>query len=249
MQHQELVTFNIRCRKFKKKHKNNKEKLNQEIMKLYKENNVNPASGCLPLLFQMPILFSLYYVVSQPLKYMTGKSPAAIQQLFEMIPQGSDRITNMHDLSIINYFSKHLDKLSDVKGMLEKDDLLNMNFLGMNLGSVPNLHFNHIDTNNLLILLIPLLAAATTYISTKYSTNQTVSQTSDKQIADSMQGNMNLIASVVTGFMAFTLPAGMGIYWITGNIYQIFQQMFMNKFVIKKSLNNNKKGKKRLRSN
>jgi YidC/Oxa1 family membrane protein insertase len=193
---------------------------------------------------QMPILFSLYYVVSQPLKYVVGKSPAVIQQLFEMIPQGPDRIANMRDLSVINYFSKHLDKLSDVGQLLGKDDLLNMNFLGINLGSVPNLNFHQMNTHKLLILLIPLLAAVSTYISTKYSTNQTSSQTTNNQIQDSMQRSMTLIAPVMTGFMTFTLPVGMGVYWIIGNIYQIFQQMFMNKFVIKKALNNYVKSKK-----
>ena len=48
--------------KLQKKYKNNPEKAQQEMMKLYKENNVNPMSGCLPLLIQMPILFALYYV-------------------------------------------------------------------------------------------------------------------------------------------------------------------------------------------
>jgi YidC/Oxa1 family membrane protein insertase len=61
-----------------KKHKDDKEKQSAEIMKLYKENKVSPAGGCLPLLVQMPILFSLYYVISQPLKYMVGKSPEII---------------------------------------------------------------------------------------------------------------------------------------------------------------------------
>lgn len=48
--------------KLQKKYKNNPEKAQQEMMKLYKDNNVNPMSGCLPLLIQMPILFALYYV-------------------------------------------------------------------------------------------------------------------------------------------------------------------------------------------
>lgn len=52
------------------KYKDDKEKQSSELMKLYQENVVNPAGGCLPILIQMLILFSLYYVISQPLKYM-----------------------------------------------------------------------------------------------------------------------------------------------------------------------------------
>lgn len=44
------------------KYKNNPEKLNAETMRIYKENNVSMAGGCLPLFIQMPILFALYYV-------------------------------------------------------------------------------------------------------------------------------------------------------------------------------------------
>ena len=55
--------------KLQKKYKNNPEKAQQEMMKLYKENNVNPMSGCLPLIIQMPILFALYYVFCVPHTY------------------------------------------------------------------------------------------------------------------------------------------------------------------------------------
>ena len=48
-----------------KKYKNNPEKMNEEVMKLYKEYNVNPMSGCLPLLIQMPILIGLFGALRQ----------------------------------------------------------------------------------------------------------------------------------------------------------------------------------------
>lgn len=48
----------------KEKHKEDKTKLNEEMMKLYKEHGVNPAAGCLPLLIQMPIIISLYNVLN-----------------------------------------------------------------------------------------------------------------------------------------------------------------------------------------
>jgi len=58
--------------KLQKRYKNDKEKLNQEMMKFYKENSFNPASGCLPLLVQFPILISLYWVVIEPIKFLIG---------------------------------------------------------------------------------------------------------------------------------------------------------------------------------
>lgn len=52
--------------KLNKKYKNNKEKLNEETLKLYKTFKVNPAGGCLPLLLQFPILIGLYQTLLHP---------------------------------------------------------------------------------------------------------------------------------------------------------------------------------------
>ncbi|MBQ7975861.1 MAG: membrane protein insertase YidC [Clostridia bacterium] len=49
------------------KYANDKEKLQREMMKVYKENNVSMAGGCLPMLIQMPILIGLYHVIQRPI--------------------------------------------------------------------------------------------------------------------------------------------------------------------------------------
>ena len=53
-----------RMKKLQEKYKNNKEKLNQEMMGLYRKNKVNPLGGCLPILFQLPVFFALYSSLS-----------------------------------------------------------------------------------------------------------------------------------------------------------------------------------------
>lgn len=222
-----------------KKYKNDPEKLNQEMVKLYKEYNVNPASGCLPLFIQMPILFSLYYVISQPLKYMFGMSSNVIAQLFNMLPASAQKLTNLHDLSIIRYFTENADKLSSSNGLITNEHLLNMKFFGVDLGAVPSLDYHKLfgastDVNAWLLLIVPVLAIATTFLSVKYSTNQ-APKTDSNPTQDSMQKSMTLISPVMTGFISFTVPAGMGLYWIISNVFQILQQMFINKLIIKKA--------------
>jgi YidC/Oxa1 family membrane protein insertase len=238
-------------KEIQKKYSNDKEKLSIETMKLYKEENISPASALFPMIIQMPILFALYFVISQPLKYMVGKSPEAIQLLFEKIPATADKIMNMKDLSIINYFTKYPDKISTVSQMLKPDDLLNMNFCGINLGAIPTWHYSKLfetsmGSQNLILLLVPLVAAITTYISVKYSMQQT-SHTSDDKMSESVQGSMALISPIMTGFVAFSVPAGLGLYWIIGNVFQIFQQMIINRFIDKKTglSNINKKHKQK----
>jgi len=58
----------------KEKYKNNKEQQAREMMELYKKKNINPASGCLPLVIQMPILIALYYALWAGLKSSLGDS-------------------------------------------------------------------------------------------------------------------------------------------------------------------------------
>ncbi len=53
-----------RMKKLQEKYKNNKEKLNQEMMGMYRKNKVNPLGGCLPLVFQLPVFFALYSALS-----------------------------------------------------------------------------------------------------------------------------------------------------------------------------------------
>ncbi|PHJ38589.1 preprotein translocase subunit YidC [Desulforamulus profundi] len=231
-----------------KKYKDDKEKQSTELMKLYQENKVNPTGGCLPLLIQIPILFSLYYVISQPLKYMAGKSPEIIARLYELIPQGAEKIENMKDLSIIAYFSDHSEQLQAVSHLLKPEDLLNMNFLGINLGAVPAWNTgNYINSgtsiHSYLLLLIPLLSALTSYISVKYSMKD-APKTNEAQMQTSIQNNMALVSTVMSGVIAFTVPAGLGLYWIAGNVYQIAQQMFINRFVMKKHTDGRKKKSK-----
>lgn len=226
-----------KMQEIQKAYVNDKEKLNQEMMKLYQDNKVSPAGGCLPLLIQMPILFSLYYVISQPLKYMFEKSPQIIQKLYEMIPAGVDKIANIKDISIINYFSKNPNMLANANNLIKKYELLNMNIFGVNLGMVPTLNYhklvgNPMSKQYLLLLLVPILAIVTTYISIKFSAGQTP-QTSDNEIQNSTQNSMALVSTAMTGFISFSVPAGLGLYWIISNILQIFQQVFMNRFIIK----------------
>ena len=53
-----------RMKKLQEKYKNNKEKLNKEMMELYRKNRVNPLGGCLPMLLQLPVFFALYSSLS-----------------------------------------------------------------------------------------------------------------------------------------------------------------------------------------
>lgn len=72
-----MSEINPKIKEIQAKYKNKPEKQNEEISKLYKESDINPLSGCLPLLVQLPILFALFWVFRDPMKYGVFETKAA----------------------------------------------------------------------------------------------------------------------------------------------------------------------------
>ncbi|GAB2868042.1 hypothetical protein GCM10022221_81070 [Actinocorallia aurea] len=73
-----MAALNPQMQALRKKYKNDKQRLNQEMMKLYQENGANPISGCLPLLVQFPVFISLFQVLSKVAKAKEGNGSHGI---------------------------------------------------------------------------------------------------------------------------------------------------------------------------
>ncbi len=211
-------------KEIQRKYSNDKQKLNEETMKLYQEHKINPAGGCLPLLIQMPILLSLWQVITKPLKYMLGFSTTQLEDLAKLanIPVNSA----YSEINTITYFMKN--------GQGEKVGNLNMFFPshgGINLGSIPTYHFDQLaaDPMKIWLLLLVVLAVGTTYITARLS----MPKTTDKA-TNPMGNTMLYISPLMTLIFAFQFPAGLALYWIAGNAFAIAQQSYVNKYVLKK---------------
>jgi YidC/Oxa1 family membrane protein insertase len=74
-----MATIQAQLKKLKEEHKDDKTKLNAATMALYKEAGINPASGCLPLLIQFPVLIALYRV------FLNGIGPATTTSLYSFV--------------------------------------------------------------------------------------------------------------------------------------------------------------------
>ena len=204
-----------------KRYKNDKQKLQIETMAFYKENKVNPAGGCLPLLIQLPILFSLWQVIARPMTYMLGRE-GEVAGLLAKLPE-AERIKGYDELSVVIH-----------------GNILDMNFLGLNLGIVPSfsldkLFNNPMSSQYLALLIIPILATVTTYLSSKFMMiGNKGSLNTNTQMA-SMNKTMLYVAPLMTLVFSFQFPAGLGLYWIVGYVIQIFQQLYINKTILKKT--------------
>ena len=87
------------------KYKNDPEKLNQEIMSLYKRENMSPFSGCLSSILQIILLFAVFYLVRSPLTYMRKIDTGVIEKLQEQVV-AEGRETAYNEIAIIDYINR-----------------------------------------------------------------------------------------------------------------------------------------------
>lgn len=213
------------------------QKMNEEVMELYQRENFNPMGGCLPMLIQLPILFSLYNVVVSPLKYICGFGVEVISniqaKIYELLTlAGSadaeiyaaertvrqiDLITKMRELGISNFV--------DGSGAAITDEILPdfTVFNGMmDLSQIPS--FNNFN----LLLLIPLLTLIVTLGSTWLTRKMSYNPNPDAQNDISMK-IMNLSMPLLSVYISFTIAAAIGLYWIFRNLLSLLQQFILSR--------------------
>jgi len=179
------------------KYKNDKERLNKELMALYKEHKVNPMSGCLPLIIQMPILILLFQTL-RVFKYYIPNT--------ETIDGGF--------LWIANQVSVLIDgKLTDVAGLAAPEQLID---LGSGIFGIQYLG------------ILPFLVAGSMYIQQKM-TSPGGAAGKDGGSSAQTQKMMTIMMPLLIGFMSFTLPSGLTLYWFTSTLLGIGQQYLINK--------------------
>lgn len=223
------------------KYKNDKEKLNTEMMKLYQKNNINPMGGCLPLLIQLPIIFLLYQVIIKPLSYMRGLTGEQIATLRELVGAGK----NVMEVDLASKAAALGDKMPDFFTPI------NFDFFGLDLGAAPN--FSQPSA----LWLIPILAGVTTYalswLTMKQADAKKTEEQKNKEKENPSSGQMqtmNKIMPLITVWFAFSFAAGIGFYWIMNNLFKMIQQVVVNKLLEKEDplvieTNTSNKGKKK----
>ena len=227
-----------------KKYANDQEKLQKEMMKLYKENNVSMTGGCLPMLIQMPILIGLYQVIQKPLSYLMGVDWMAedvINKVYMLRDTMADQIGNLATQTeemLAKMSQIQLSQWAEIVNGPTDPWVINFNFLGLNLANTPSAAINYImrlDFSNwgvIALLLIPVLAVVSQVLTTKLTQIQSGQNTKDNSDnpANQMSKSMMMMMPLMTGLFTFTLPSGIGIYWIVSSITQLLQQLALNKY-------------------
>lgn len=221
-----------KLQELQKKYQYDQEKLNQETMKLYQTNKINHMGGCLPLLIQFPILIALYNIIRSPLTYVVQLGKHGLPTIAEMhaflaslgsTVQANDQIGIAAEMS---HFA------SEIAAKFPGMDIMHIDFtfFGLNLAQTPTL------TTLSPILLIPVLAGLTTFLSSWLSTKMNGQSSQNAEGAAGTMQMMTYFFPLMTVFFSISLPAGLGFYWILSNIIQIAQQFVLNKYFPAKPL-------------
>lgn len=215
---EKMNKMSVKQKEIQDKYKNDKEKQTQELMNLYKENKVNPLSGCLPLIIQIPIILAMFYIVKQPLTYI-------VQTPQEEIKIYTQQLLNKED---VNEKEMQANELLIAK----EHNLINMQVIpGINLGDVPSNVFSKDENKKAspISLAIPILTFIVSFLLNKYSQKNT-QQTPEQA---EMQKTANLMMPLMSAFFSYAMPLALGVYWLFGSMLQFVQQFIINKIVKK----------------
>jgi YidC/Oxa1 family membrane protein insertase len=187
-----------------------RQKMNEEVMALYRENGVNPTGGCLPMFLQFPVMIVLYDVVRGLSKtaavlntqgkdvYVHGK------QLFQATPQDIPKTSRMYRDLMASGGQMHV--------------------LGMNLADSVRTHQPHL-VDVLPYALMVLVAVGLQYVSMWQVSNRNPSASGANQQMQQMQKYMPLMFLI----LYIALPAGVSLYFIVSSLFRIGQQEWMYK--------------------
>ena len=231
-----------------KKYANDQQKLQQEMMKVYKENNVSMAGGCLPMLIQMPILVALYQAIQKPLTYMFNvpykNIPSdVVNKVVELAEKAGEKVTGSAEQFVSQLMSVDQIKISSWAGQVEgtlHEWYINFNFLGLDLSKKPQNAIAYLsdpmaNLSVVLLLLIPILAIVSSFLQSKITMKQSgQDKNSGTDQAQSMNAMMKWMMPIMSGYFALILPAGIGLYWIVSGVVQIIQQLALNNYFEKK---------------
>lgn len=227
------------------KYKNDPEKMNQEVMSLYKNEKMSPFSGCLTAIVQFLLLLSIFYLVRNPLTYMQKIPTDNINKYVNQMQEEGREVSKAYpEIDVIreaNWLKEKnpedvdIDKLS-----------IQMNFLGLDLNKVPQQNMTDYT-----VYIIPILYILSSFISIRMTTamQQKQNQAKKEEIIDGKTGEaeenkenemdavmqtnkmMSWMMPIMSISIAFVAPLGLALYWLMSNLLMILERVVLDKFI------------------
>ncbi len=202
---QEMQRLAPQINVLKEKYKDDKQRQQQELMKFYQENKINPLASCLPLLLQLPVFVSLFYMLRTDLKkHICG------DQLVEWF--------NRHPAEALKYHG-HVPTAKVAQLPIKFIESTPCQKVAP--GSAKFLFIPDITNKATGIALIVLIAL---YVGSQLASTLIATAT-----ADANQRRLMLLLPIVFVVILYRYPAGLLVYWITTNLWTIGQQYLIKR--------------------
>lgn len=250
-----------KIQKLQKKYENKKDpesqqKMQMEMQQLYKKNNASPFSGCLPLFIQFPIFLALYQLFRYAPAYIDQLNViyTSVADIIMSADGGAQVIQQMqetYNIYVQDFDPAMATKIIDVVYQFTPDQwtefyasfpalesqigtaLVNAKqitmFLGIfDLSVIPGWGFPGI--------IIPIIAGGATFLQSRLMMARSKAKNAkqpENDTAQQTQKIMNMVFPVMMIFISGTTPAGLSVYWITSNVFQIVQQAIINRIMDK----------------
>ena len=229
-----------KMQEIQKRYANNQAKLNEEMQKFYEEEGVNPMSGCLWSFLPLPIQIALYSIIRQPITHFMMISKEAASKLVAAVAaagvdisgiatleDGVATFTSYGQINLVNIVNQMPEVSETVDGWIN----VNYNFLGMDLTVNPWDAIKSFEFSWAIIglILIPILAGGFQLLMSWY-TMKSQSQSG----ANASMKSMMYMMPLMSVYIAFIMPAALGVYWIAQSVFSLIQEVIMTKFFNKK---------------
>ena len=227
-----------------KRYAKNQAKFQEEMQKLYEEEGVNPMSGCLWSFLPLPILMALYSIIRQPITHFMMLSKDVLQTVVQSVADAGVDLTNIVMMDKVTgapalkdglyqmaaYGQINLVKAVQEMGLSTPDGWFNVNykFLGLDLTTTPWEYIKSFTFTWAVIgvILIPILAGLSQFVFSKL-TMKTQPQ-ADAAGGASMKSMMYMMP-LFSVYIAFIMPAALGVYWIAQSVFSLIQEAILNK--------------------
>jgi len=214
-------------RRIQKKHRGDREKMNQETMALYQEHNVSPLSGCLPILVQSPVFIVMFRVI----RGITRRSSDIGFEAGRIATAGAEAQANdasgvsLPDIDKIprNFNPEYLDPESALYQSLVQDN--EMLWLGIDLSRTPlEVLRDSIASSFPYLLMVAIVAVLGWYQQRQIAGRATGEISSQQQM-------IKRTIPWMLPIFAFTMPGGLVLYFIVSSLLRVLQQGYLTRTV------------------
>ncbi len=209
-------------KKIQARYKDDRQRQNEELLKFYRENNINPLGGCIPLLVQMPVFFILYQI----LRGLTRR----VSEIGYEAGFNSGQFATNQGLSVARawytpFDPAYLDHNSQLYQSLQGSTTMNALSMDLSLSLTETWNVKGLVASVPYVLLIAIVAF------TSFYQQRQIQGRNPNAVMSSQQQTLMKIMPVVLPLISLSLPAGLVLYFAVSNLWRVGLQGFISRSI------------------